>query len=285
VQRVQTSLQEGHLTQIWAGIGSLLSLFALLLFVKLKLTMPWILCALYGIPSVIVILNYIYEFWHRKIEYRPDFSFGNFHIGIKILRIGIVFVIVQVSSMLLNSSTNLIIVNKLGISEVADFSIVTRFVSIISGPIAMIFPAILPSVNDAIVQEDHSWIKRLVRRALFFVIVYASITTFFIYLFGKPFLQLWMGDNFVMKAELLLPIMVYSIYLQLNSLISYLMLSIFYIKKLLFIYPLAVIASIFSKYLLVDCWGATGILWGEIIMMTSLFFIPSLYFLKANKHL
>lgn len=285
VQRVQSALQEGYISQIWSGLSSIVSLYFLNMVVGLKLPLPWILGALYGVPLVFYILNYLHEFYIRNPDFRPRFVLGDFYIIKKLLNMGLLFVILQIFSLFLTSSTNLIITNVMGIENVSDFSIVMRFVTLISGPVTMVFPAILPSVNDALVNGDNNWIKRMVRKALCAVLLYSTVTALIIYFLSQTILNLWIGDSFAMPSNLLIPIISYSTFLQISSLFSFVMLSSYYLKKTILLYPLSVVFSIAFKYFLVVHIGVSGVIWGEVIALSFLFLIPSINFLKKNNHI
>lgn len=285
VQRIQTANQEGHLSQIWVIIGNVISIVTLFLFVETRASLPWIIVALYGIPSLTLVANYLYEFWIRNAEYRPRLRLGSISVFKPLLNIGTAFLIVQVASMFLNASSNMIVAEKMGLKNVADFSVIIRFVTLMAAPVAMVFPTILPAVNDALVQKDHLWIKRLMRRSTLLLTIYALMSSILIWLCGEWIFTNWMGNHFILPPDFILPTICYSIYWQINALISYIMLSSMYIKLLVRIYPFAVVVSIIMKYAGIVYNGMSGMIWGEIISMSLLFFLPSLIIITKREHL
>ena len=77
-QRVQTGLQEGHITQIWNVVGNILSLSALLVATQYKMSLPYLILAIYGTPIITNIVNFIVEFYLRRANIKPKVSFFDF---------------------------------------------------------------------------------------------------------------------------------------------------------------------------------------------------------------
>lgn len=285
VQRVQTALQEGHISQIWSGVGGIASLLLLFIFVNFRLSLPWILFALYGVQMLVVVLNYLFEFYRRKVDFKPDIRAADMQIGWGIAKVGALYIVIQLASIVLSSSSNLFLAHQSGMVAVADFAVMMRFVMIIAGPLAMVFPALLPSINDALLNEEHQWIKKLLRKSMGALLIYAVAIALLLGTIGKILVNKWMGAGYIIEDSLWMPMIAYAIYFQVNGLLSFVMLSNLYIKRLLWLYTVAVAATLYLKYLSGCYWGVHGLVGAEIIGMTVLYFIPSIYFLRKNNHI
>ncbi|HMX39045.1 MAG TPA: hypothetical protein PKD78_01915, partial [Saprospiraceae bacterium] len=175
VQRVQNALQEGHISQIWSGVGSISSLILLLIFVRLRLPLPWIIFALYGMQMSIVIVNYLFEFYHRRVEFKPHMKSASLQTGWSVARVGGLYIIIQLASIVLSSSSNLLLAHQSGMVAVANFAVIMRFVMMIAGPLSMVFPSLLPSINDALLNGEYLWIKNILRKSIRMLFIYTVV--------------------------------------------------------------------------------------------------------------
>lgn len=284
-QRVQTGLQEGHITQIWNVAGNILSLIALLIATKLKMSLPYLILAIYGAPLITSIGNFIAEFFIKRNILRPKISLFDFDTSNKLLTTGLIFILSQIASSLLAASSNMIILNYSGTDEVADFSVILRFTIYIGTPIILILPSLLPSINDALSANDDSWIKKIYRKAGAMILIYSTIASFALWFWGDSILKLWINSDIKLFTALKMECILYLIYLQVNAWVSYIMLSSSYLKHLAKIYPIAVAFTIATKWITFEKLGFSGLIGSEIITMTFLYILPSLFIIKRKNHL
>ena len=179
----------------------------------------------------------------------------------------------------------MIILSQSGPDKVADFSVILRFTIYIGTPIILILPSLLPSINDALSSNDDSWIKKIYRRAGIMILIYSSISSLVLWLVGDRILEGWIHSDIKLFSSLKIECIAYLIYLQINAWISYIMLSSSYLKYLAKIYPLAVIITIGAKFLSFEKFGFSGLMLSEVMGMTCLFILPSLFIIKRKNHL
>ncbi len=287
VQKVQTGFQEGHYTQLWISFGSLLSLVLLYLFVFYELTTPYIIFAVYGSSTLVILLNYFQQFLYSKKRIAPSFSYKyiDTKIQVELLRVGLVFVVIQVFSIILTASDNLIISHYLGTTDVADFNIISRFVNFAVMPIGFIAPAFLPSMNLAFATQEHLWIRNKNRKFVLINLIYSIGISIIVVTLGNKLIHLWIHKDMNLNNLQLLTLGLYSTFSVFNIWLSYNMLSSLYLRDLLKIYPLAVVVCVLAKYFLVGNYGYISIFAINVVALSLLFFTPSIILLKRNNHL
>ena len=287
VQKVQTGFQEGHFSQLWISFGSFLGLLLLLLFVYFKLSTTYIVLAIYGAPTLIIVINYYQQFLFSRRLIAPSFDFRLIDLEVQkeLLKVGLVFVVIQIFSILLTASDNLIIAQDLGTKNVADFNVVSRFINFAVMPIGFIAPAFLPSMNIAFANNEHLWIRSKNRRFALINLLYAIVISIVVIMFGNKLILLWIDKDMNLNNLQLATLALYSTFSIFNIWLSYNMLSSLYLRPLLKIYPLAVGVCVISKYFLVGKFGYMSIFSINVVTLSLLFFVPSILLLKRNNHL
>jgi O-antigen/teichoic acid export membrane protein len=285
IQRIQIGLQEGHKMQIWSAIGTVSGLFGLLFATNFKLSLPWLVFSQYGIPQLVLIVSFLYNFWFIIPSYFPKVSNFEWKICKVVLSTGIIFVVSQIASSALASSNNLIIANQMGANEVGDFSIVLRFATLLTTPIILVLPAILPSINDAFAKGDSVWVKNVYQKVLFVILLFTVMIAFLYVFLGQKLLNIWIGVDLSFFKDSMYSVVFYMFYLQINAFVSYMMLTNFYVKFLAKIYPLAVGVTLILKYFSCCYFGKIGLIYSETFSMLVLFCLPSIILIKKNKHI
>lgn len=145
---------------------------------------------LIGNIVLLIILNHISD-----IKFKNKLSnYFNYNLIRNITKLGLQFFVLQISSLVLYSTDNLII-NKLFTSEmVTKYSLITKIYTTGEGLFSILLISLWSAVTYAITKMDFDWIKKEIKRLLllwgFFSICVVAISLFF-----NKIMYLWLGNN------------------------------------------------------------------------------------------
>jgi O-antigen/teichoic acid export membrane protein len=122
VQWVQQGYQEGFIDSAWSVAGKLASLAGLLVVVKLKGGLLWLVLAVAGLPVIFNGIDSIVLFVFRKPSLQPRLRDFRWRHARRILDAGPLFFIIQAAFAIAFSTDNLILAHYLGPNAVAEYS-------------------------------------------------------------------------------------------------------------------------------------------------------------------
>jgi O-antigen/teichoic acid export membrane protein len=195
VQRTQIGLQQGFRANLWQSFGSVLGLLALLLGIRLRAGLPFLVCAMAGGPLVALVLNSIAFFCSRRPELRPRWRHVSKDAIRQIVSIGVLFFVLQLVVSAAYSADNLVVTRILGAVHVPDYAIAQRMFAMISVMIIMLVSPLWPAYGEAIARGDTLWVRRSLKRSLLFVFTVSSAAAVLLLLFSVPLLGWWVGTG------------------------------------------------------------------------------------------
>lgn len=191
VQRVQLGFQEGAASYLWQAFGSLLGVALLVVAVRLKLGLPWLILAYMGGPSMASLANGVLYFGIRRPELR--FSSGLFRRDSVqvLLRTGVGFVLLQVLVAIANSMDYIIIAQRLPSSDLAGYSLTVRLFSLIMLLIGTVTAALWPAFSEAHSRGDHDWISSTYARAVRISLATMTVGSVILLFLGQWLVEVW----------------------------------------------------------------------------------------------
>jgi O-antigen/teichoic acid export membrane protein len=203
VARIQLGLRLGVAGQLWGACGTLAGLLALLLAIRLHLGMAWLVVAQFGTPVGAALLNG-WQFFsgdqRKLLVARPDAAMIRTLLGS-----GSLFLVVQLATVLVMFSDNLIIAQALGPLAVTQFSVPARMFSLIDIALSTTTAALMPAYADAAASGDWAWVHATLRRSLWAVGLTAMAGAILLNLLAPWLLRLWVGT--AVRADPLLDLL------------------------------------------------------------------------------
>jgi O-antigen/teichoic acid export membrane protein len=159
ITRAQAGLQKGYASQIVSAVGNALSLGAMLIVISLHGSLTWLVFAsvLSGIAATLVngwLLfrehPWLMPSWHA---YRK--SAAN-----KILKLGLMFFVLQCGVAVSYSSDNIVIAQILGAAAVAAYALPQKLFSFVAILVSLGIGPLWPAYGEAIARGDVAWVRR-----------------------------------------------------------------------------------------------------------------------------
>lgn len=190
--RVFAGYQELHTANLFTAACSLLSLVALLLLVHCGFALPWLVAASISAPVAanLVGLGWIC-FRKRWVSLSPRLL--RWSLASRIFRSGGQFFLIQMASLVIFNSDNIIISHYLGASQVTPYSIIWRLVGYAILIQTMVNPALWPAYAEANARGDLPWIRRAYNRVRKGTFLALALSWAVLIPFGRPIIRLWAG--------------------------------------------------------------------------------------------
>ncbi|MDC3246279.1 oligosaccharide flippase family protein [Flavobacteriaceae bacterium] len=280
VQRIQDGYQEGFKFQIWLIVGSIISLVGLLICIYLETGLPWLVLAFSSGQLIATMLNGMFLFGKQRKELWPYFKYFNFNSGKNLIRVGLVFFILGILTLLSNASDGIILAHTNGPEAVAGYEIVKKLF-MFSMFTAFLITPLWPAFGEALERGDVKWAKKTLKKVLKLSIISSIIFTLPFLIFGKQIIVIWIGDEYIPSWSLLIGFYIYIILNNYIGVMSTLINSSHLVKKLIFPMVLTALTAIILKIILSLNFGVSGIIWATIIAWSTFFAIPCFYISKS----
>lgn len=207
-----------------------------------------------GCPVLTYIFFYPYTFWYKYPYLRPSFKFFNKDIAVLLLKMGVKFFCIQLGSLFLFASSNMLISQLYNPSIVTTFQISYRYMTLLLTAFTIVAMPLWNATTDAFTKGDWEWIvsanRKMNKISLLFV-----LCMLLMFLLSKQFYNIWINnDKVIIPYSYTFLIGIYVILLILSTRYSYflngvgalrLQLIFTFVDALLFII-LAVITSMLS---------------------------------------
>lgn len=177
-----------------AFAGNLLSLLVICACTKLfPSSLMLVGCVLAGSPLIVFIIATPFAYSVYK-SIAPSVKYIRFDYFRPLLSLGVKFMIIQVATLVLYMSSNLIISHLFGPQEVTPYNIAFKLFSAVSMGFTIIITPFWSAITDAYTKREYSWIEKTVRRICFIWLLLFSGTC--VLLFLSPWVyRMWIGDK------------------------------------------------------------------------------------------
>jgi O-antigen/teichoic acid export membrane protein len=271
-------LQEGFRFSLYQGIGTLLSLAAILAAVKLQAGLPWLVLASSGAPLLSGALGGWDLFYRRRGDLRPRLEHASFQGTLEIARLGGLFFVVQVAAAIGFQSDGLVLARMLGPESVSTYTITQKLFLQVPFVLGFFLTPLWPAYAEAVARRDLPWVRRTLRRSIalgFAVNLPAAVILFFS---GRWILDRWVGGAIDAPVSLLAAL---AVWVGLNSLNG--PLAMFFNGagalryQALTCVPMTV-ANLALSIFLTRRIGIAGVVLGSIIAQTVFCYLPALVY-------
>lgn len=204
IQRVQFSFQEGFHSNLW-GIGSsILTIFLLVLSRSFELLPVHIVMIVTFTPIFFLVINYIYFFYFKNRDIRPQLKFVELKETISQLRIGTQFLLLSILTTLGLTIDNFIVIRTSSLEDVSTYSIAFRVASMLGIIISVLSYPLWSANAEAVNKKDYKWIKETTRKISRLSTALAVLVSSALLVFSSFIFEIWLGNSLSIPFYLLL---------------------------------------------------------------------------------
>jgi O-antigen/teichoic acid export membrane protein len=221
--------------------------------------------ALLGGPLVTNILNSIFYFGVQARDVAPSLRFASGSGTIRIARLGLLFLVLQIVVAVAYSSDNLVIAHMLGAEKVAEYFVPAQMFGLVSTVLSMALAPLWPAYGEAIARGDHAWVKRTLKRSLFLAVCLATAASAVLVLAGPQLLALWVGNTIEPPFALLLGLGIWKVLEAGGNATGIFLNGANVVRLQVVLAGLMGVAAIALKIVLVERIGVAGVPWATIL--------------------
>jgi O-antigen/teichoic acid export membrane protein len=284
IQRVQTGYQEGFINNLWQGAGNLLGLAGVLVVINLKGGLPWLVLAMAGAPAFVAFLNGIILFRLRRPWLCPDLRKATSEAAKRIIRLGVLFFLLQIAAAFAFSSDNIVAAQILGPKAVTLYSISMKLFGIAPMILSMVLYPLWPAYGESISRGDIVWVKKTLKRSFVAAILITGVPSLILALFGVQIIRLWVGPAMIPPLILLAGFAVSTTIQAGGNAVAMFLNGSNIIGVQTGLALLMSVSAIIAKIVLAKKIGLPGIVWGTIIAYVIFTAIPLGFYVPRLLH-
>jgi O-antigen/teichoic acid export membrane protein len=155
-------------------------------------------------PTLVLVLTYLIIFKEKYKFLRPSLKSIRLNYTKELMGLGIQFFILQISSIIIFSSSNIIISHVLGPEQVTPYNIVFKYFSLVTLIFNIVITPMWSATTDAYARGEINWIRNAMKNMLYFWLLCVGVIIFLI-LFSGFIYPIWIGR--VVKIPIILTIL------------------------------------------------------------------------------
>jgi O-antigen/teichoic acid export membrane protein len=276
VPKTQLGYQEGFVNSLWDVAGRVAGLIGLLLVIRFQGGLPWLVLAICGAPVAANALNGLVLFGVRRPWLRPRFRYVRARAVEGLLRLGLLFFILQVVTAAAYCSDNLIIAHMIGLDAVAQYAVPARLFSVPSMLLGFALTPLWPAYGESIARGDRAWTKRVLFRSMRLSLAGGGAAAVVLFLTGGWIVKMWAGPLVTPSRGLLAGLGAWLIVSAFGNAVGVFFNGARVIRLQVILAPLMAGAKLVLSVILVSKFGLPGLAWGTAIAYAMVSLVPSL---------
>lgn len=195
--KILAGYQQLHLSNLFSAGGTALSLIAVIAVIRLHGGLPVLVAAFTGSAvlansACLLWVCLFHKPWMKPWPHRINLNW----IG-KILGSGSQFFAIQIASLIVFSSDNVVISHFLGAAQVTPYAVTWKLASYIAAVQALVIPSLWPAYSEAFVKGDMSWIRSTYRRVRWMSAFALLVGCSTLIIWGRQIIRVWAGPGAV----------------------------------------------------------------------------------------
>lgn len=280
ISRAQAGLQQGYFPQVVAALGSVLTLLALLVVVAFHGSLAWlVLGSTIGAVAATSLNGWVLFREHPWLF--PSWDSYRFSSAKKILKLGLMFFVLQCAVAVSYTSDNIVIAQVLGVAAVAAYAVPQKLFSPVSTVVQMAVNPLWPAYGEAIARGDVTWVRRVFRVSLTLTLSVTVPICALLAITGSYLLRFFMGKSLMVSMSLLIVLAVWGVVNALSMVTSVLLNGAGVLKPQTVLAVFVSLSNLTLSILLTRWAGVMGVCLGSIIAQILITF-PT-YFVLIKK--
>lgn len=204
--------QKPALSSLVKTLGSLLSfiLVLILTYSSIKGNLLLLGSIISSIPVVIFIVVSIISFNGKYQLIKPSFKQVDFKLSKGLMNLGVKFFFLQISAIIIFSTSSFFIAQFYGPKEVVVYNIVFTYFQMPLMAFSIILSPIWSAVTDAYVKSDFIWLKKTLKHLNLLSVLFTICVILMVFL-GNWFFKIWLGDKIIIPLNLTILMALYII--------------------------------------------------------------------------
>lgn len=195
VHRVQFATQRSATSNIWQAIGSISTVLAAIMAIRLDLPAWAVVLAASSAVPITNVINSTWFFGFIRRDLTPRARAANRTIVADLLRLGLGFSVIAALTGMAISLDPFLVATTLGLEDTATFSVASRFLAPLTAVAASVALPLWAALGASITQGDVAWTRRTVLRVSIASFAATTVLGCCISWFSPPLLEWWLGPS------------------------------------------------------------------------------------------
>lgn len=279
VQQIRLGLQQGYANSIFVAAGNIGGLVLVICAVQMRLGLPWLVLAMAGTPLLAMLING-FALMARSPWLRPSLSDMNFAVARSLLRVGLLFLMLQLAVAVAYTSDSIIIAAMIGPSAVADYAVVSKLFMVPTLLVGFALAPLWPAYREALSRRDVEWVRKTFSRSIRLSLWVAGTISAALVVLGLPIIAIWVGISAVQPSfGLVLAIGVWTTMSAVGLATAMLLNGAQVVRFQVVSAGLMATANILLSIELTSRIGVAGVVWGSIIAYSLFVLIPVVFYM------
>lgn len=271
VQLINTVLIACHKPAIAGLINFLGQLGVLVVIFILTKTVPGslklLVTTLTIVPVIVLVLASIYFYSTSLKNIRPSFGSIRWSYAKGILTIGAAFFFIQLGTLVLFQSSNIVITKIIGPTAVTEFNVVYKLFSVVIMFFSIIMTPYWSAFTDAYVKGEFTWMRKsIASMRKLWVGVSFSLVPALLFL-SELIYDRWIGNSVKIDFGLTLTMAIYSVGYMCMNLNCYFLNGIGKVKVQMILYMIVCLVNIPLSFALGEIYGTAGVVLSNSIVI------------------
>ena len=275
---IQSASQSGFVTSLWSIAGSVGSLAALLAAIQARAGLPLLIMALAGAGLVAALLNGILLFGWQRPWLTPRLRDFRARVAGPLLRVGVLFVILQLAGAAAYQIDNLVIAQIMGAQAVQQYAIPLRLFSVAPTLLSFALLPLWPAYREALSRGDAEWVGKTLRRSIRLALLINVPAALLLVITGPFILNMWVGSAVSPTSLLLIGLGIWIVMNSFNGPLAMLLNGANVIAFQAVCAILMAAANVALSVFLVAHIGVSGAVYGSIIAQAVFILLPSAWY-------
>jgi O-antigen/teichoic acid export membrane protein len=208
INPILDALQKLYWTKIIFFVSQLIILVTLILIKYFIVPNIFIMGIIFSLSPLICLLIGSIIFFAKHQFLLPSIFEFKLKLVKELFSMGLKFFLIQINMIVLFQSSNFIIVNNIGPSEVVKYNVAFNLFSMMNIAFSTVAAPYWSAYSNAWFQKDIDWIKRA-QKKIFILWLFLAIISFFVLILSKSIYSLWVGDRVSIPFSLSLSVYFY----------------------------------------------------------------------------
>lgn len=194
-RQVWAGYQKAYLANIFAALGSILTLLLTLVGIWIKASLPLFIFLSSSGPLIASIAAAIYLFGVDMPHLRPRLALSDRPAIRRLTSISAPLFLIQLGALFVNGTQMLVLSHRAGLDITAEYSVLMRLYMAPFGLIVLGVSPFIPTFREAAERGDHRWVQRSFLAMYGLRMSAALVGALILVLFGNDILRLWLHEN------------------------------------------------------------------------------------------
>ncbi|MBK7631469.1 MAG: MATE family efflux transporter [Ignavibacteriales bacterium] len=198
--------------------STLVTVYLLSLFCESSLTIFGIVSA--SIPIIVFLTASLYLFNGQFKIISPKISYINFKYSSDLVRLGMQFFVIQISSLIVFTTGNIVITQLYGPEPVVTYNVAYRYFYIVPMVFNVVLAPFWSAFTEAYVKKEFDWIKNSMRKLIFIWLI-LSFSAIIMLLISNWVYKIWVGPQINVPFALSFAATIFVILANWNNIFGY----------------------------------------------------------------